>query len=500
MKKTIGILAAVFFCLFLGRGEVLAAAENLEVTLPESRQDCVFEVRWEETDAEVQVQITSPEGKLYGTEETPDLVTRMEGAVYFYIGDAAAGKWQVKVEGEILGNVEVNAGSLPQSMIIDSFAVTENGRGGYDASWSVSDCPENVTVEIYADTDGQGYDGTLVSSRGEGPSGTQSFNMPELDSGYYFFYMTVSQDSGIFNSAYADAAFFYDQKGGPEKLKNVKASMLNEDIYISWTGEEGLPARVMLFDPDTKQLLSAVETEEDSCVLAMPEGCQKVLAAAASWRNERLGRFDVFEVSSSMAVQASVSYPEEQATNQTVVFAEVSFSGNCTVSAVRNGELLMENERTQGRYEIHLEEGENTILFLVTDEQGNTGTFRKDIYLDTTPPQLSLERNLSGATVTESYVYVEGYTEAGAVLTCNGNPVELVGSYFSYRQPLSYGTTDIVLSAVDLAGNEARYTAEVSRPLWSAGILKWILLGAGAAALIAVETLLLIRGKRRQGL
>ena len=75
-------------------------------------------------------------------------MTEMEGAAYFYIGDAAAGRWQVTVEGDSLGNVEVNAGSLPQSLKIDSFTVTENGRGSYEASWSVSDCPEDVTVEF----------------------------------------------------------------------------------------------------------------------------------------------------------------------------------------------------------------------------------------------------------------------------------------------------------------------------------------------------------------
>ena len=210
MKKAFCILAAVFFCLCMTEGEARAAAETVEVNLPEARQECVFEVRWEETETEAQVRITGPDGSVYGTEETPDRVTEMEGAAYFYIGDAAAGRWQVTVEGDSLGNVEVNAGSLPQSLKIDSFTVTENGRGSYEASWSVSDCPEDVTVEIFADTDQQGYDGTRAASGGRGPSGTLSFEMPGVDSGYYYFYITVAQDSGIFNSAYCDTAFFYD--------------------------------------------------------------------------------------------------------------------------------------------------------------------------------------------------------------------------------------------------------------------------------------------------
>lgn len=497
MKRAFGILAAVFLCLLAGKTAVNAATETVEVHLSEARQECIFEVRWEAAETEAQVRISAPDGTVYGTEETPDRVTRMAGAAYFYIGDAPDGEWEVSVSGDSLGDVDVNVGSLPQSMKIDSFSVEENGRGGYDASWSVSDCPEDVTVEIYADTDNQGYDGVLAASGGRGASGSLSFNMPSADSGYYYFYMTVSQGSGIFNSAYGKEAFFYDNPGGDDKLPDVKASMLNEDIYISWTGEESGIYRVMLFDPDTKLVISSTETEEDSCVLPMPEGYDRVLAAAASYRNESLGRFDVIEVSSGSAVQATVTYPEEQATNQSVIYADVSYSGECRVSATRNGVLLMEDETVQGKYEISLDEGDNAIVFLVEDAQGNTATFLKNIYLDTTPPQLSLKRNLDQVKTGDAYIYVEGYTEAGATLTCNGQTVELVGSYFSYRQSLSYGKNEIVLTAVDAAGNEARYSAEVTRPFWSARIVKWIVLGAAAAVLILVETVILVKGKRR---
>lgn len=50
---------------------------------------------------------------------------------------------------------------------------------------------------------------------------------------------------------------------------------------------------------------------------------------------------------------------------------------------------------------------------------------------------------------------------------------------------------------MDAAGNEARYSAEVTRPFWSARIVKWIVLGAAAAVLILVETVILVKGKRR---
>ena len=440
--------------------------------------------------------IVSPDGTVYGTEETPDRVTAMEGSAYIYIGDALSGEWQVTVTGESLGETEVHVGSLPQNMQIDSFTVTENGQGGYDASWSISDCPEAVSIAVYADTDRTGGDGVLAASGGSGASGTLSFSMPQLDSGYYYFYLTVTGEGGTFNEQYGDTAFFYDCPGGAEKLENVQVSLLNQDIYVSWMGE-GRTCRVMLFDPDTKLLLSSRETEDSSCQLSMPEGYERVLAAAADYSGGRTGRFNVYEVSLDQAVDASVAYPEEAATNQPVISAQVSYSGNCTVSATLNGKLVMEDQTAQGAYEIHLEEGDNALVFLIANERGNTAAFSKELCLDTTPPQLSLRKNLNSVTTDDSYIYVEGYTEAGAAVTCNGEPVELAGNYFSCRQPLSYGNNEIVLTAVDAAGNEARYTAEVSRPFWSAEVFRWIAFGALAAALAAVEILLLVRAKRR---
>ena len=158
---------------------------------------------------------------------------------------------------------------------------------------------------------------------------------------------------------------------------------------------------------------------------------------------------------------------------------------------------MLEGATAQGAYSVELDEGDNTIVFLVSDSDGNTASFVKELYLDSVAPQLSMSKNLDGVTVNEDYIYVEGYTEAGASLTCNSQPVELVGNYFSYRQPLSFGSNEIQVVATDIAGNETRYTASVRRPFLSSDLLKWIILAAAAAALILIETILLVKGKRR---
>ena len=296
MKKISGILAAVFLCLLMCRNNVFAATQAISVNLTENRTDCIFQIAWEETENEASVQIVSPSGQIYGTEETPDQVTVMTGFIYVYIGDAQAGEWTVSVTGDSLGNAEVTVGSLPESMNIDAFSVTETGNGSYRAEWSISDCPEDVTVRIYASKSPDSYEGTEVTGSGRGSSGVMNFTMPDVDSGYYYFYLSVTADSGAFNYAYCDTAYFYDNTGRPDKLNNVSAVLLNTDVYISWEGEAG-NYLAMLFDPDTKELLLSEETGEQSSLLAMPDGYTRVLAGVASYDSERMGRFDLYEVS-----------------------------------------------------------------------------------------------------------------------------------------------------------------------------------------------------------
>ena len=63
-------------------------------------------------------------------------------------------------------------------------------------------------------------------------------------------------------------------------------------------------------------------------------------------------------------------------------------------------------------YRVNLEDGDNTVSFVVTDGTGNAAEFSKDIYVDTVPPQLSVSEDINGKVVTEGSIYLNGYTEA----------------------------------------------------------------------------------------
>ena len=498
MKRLTGMIIALLILVGAFGSNAYAATKTVDVILDEDCEKCVFSVVWENADQAAEVEVISPTGQKFGKIETPDQTTISDGGIYIHAGYAQAGTWKVVITGEKLGRVDISAGELPGAMNIDRFEVGADGEGeGYKAVWRVSDSVEDLYVEIYADLNSQGFDGTRVASYQSAPAGEGVFQLSNLDNSYYFFYIKVYDRMGAFSYKYADKAIAYENAGSPEKLENVTAYCLNGDVYISWEGDNDT-YKVMLYSAATNELLFEEEIRDNSCVLAFPEGHEEVLAAVASYDRNRLGKFDMYKVSGKSLPEVSVVYPEENVTNQAAIFAEVAFDQKYQVSATLNQELLLKNGDRAGKYQINLNEGNNDIVFMVSDDEGNMRTFLKTIYLDSVPPQLAIKHDINKIRTGDSYIYVEGYTEAGAVLYCNDEPVELVNNYFSLRHDLSLGKNEIVISAKDVAGNEARYSAEVQRTIFTASTLRWIIIGIIGVVLLLLEIIFLVKGVKRR--
>jgi hypothetical protein len=497
MRKIAGVLLSSLILLLILTTVALGASKPVELQITEEIKNCVFTIEWENTQQKAQVEIVSPTGEKFGTELTPERTTVMEGAIYINVGTAPAGTWVVNITAEKLGKVDIWASELPGSMNIDAFKVEKQSDGSYKATWSVSDCPENIQAEIYADRDRSGYDGVLVARTGSNSSGETTFWLNNLENGPYYFCIKVFLYQGPFSYAYAKEAVIYEDPYSPEKLQNVQAGLLNEDVYISWEGN-ARQYKVMLYAADTMELLAEDITQENSILLAFPKDVSEVLAGVASYDYERLGKFDLYKISNTNPLVAEVVYPSESVTNQSSIFADVTFSGDYNVSATLNDVIMLDNGDGPGKYRINLEEGDNTIVFVISDNKGNMRTYLKEIYMDSTPPQLAVYKDVNKSRTGDSTILLEGYTEEGAALYCNNQPVELVNNYFSITVNLSLGKNQITLSAKDIAGNESLYTAEVTRILFTGSILRWIILGLVGLALVILETVVLVKGVKRR--
>lgn len=111
--------------------------------------------------------------------------------------------------------------------------------------------------------------------------------------------------------------------------------------------------------------------------------------------------------------------------------------------------------------EVRLFEGVNALSLCARDQAGNENTSMLTVFRDSTAPFLELAAPLDGQLLNTTAVEVRGTSEAGAVLSLNGNPLSLAGNSFSAVLNLMEGLNTIAIEAEDALGNSVRRAVTV---------------------------------------
>lgn len=497
MKKYLKLIGFSLILVLFYSVNAFAETKETTLNLDKDYTNAVFSISWENVDKTGSVELISPDGTIYSEAKTPDDVYEAKGEAIINIGKPAKGEWKIKVTGDNLGKVKIEVGQIPNSMIIDAFTVKANGDK-YTADYSISDCPENVTLEVFADTDGKDFDGQLVYSGNGGAAGQFDFDLNNCKPGEYHFYLRVSKD-GIFKREYSDSIISYQSKDSKEKVKDVAGGKYNDGYYISWTNNDENEIHTVYVWDDKFNLIENIETGEGDILYYedFEENAEKIYIAVVN--NNNNCNYDKIEVSKDTVVDAAVTYDvTENATNHRFIVASVEFKGKCTIDAYLNDNLLLEDETEVGEYKVTMSDGDNEIQFLVTDEKGNVITFTKNIYVDSIAPALSVSEDIDNTVTAKDYVYVSGYSEAGATLTLNGNEVKMKKGYFNEKVELKYGKNNIELIARDIAGNESKYNATVNYELSKKNRTQLYIIAGLVIVLVIVYLVVFIKGFKRR--
>ncbi|MCK5253861.1 MAG: hypothetical protein KAQ96_12965, partial [Thermoplasmata archaeon] len=114
----------------------------------------------------------------------------------------------------------------------------------------------------------------------------------------------------------------------------------------------------------------------------------------------------------------------------------------------------VELEGDRFSHEVTLIEGENFITVQATDDLDNRVTVQVNVTCDLTPPEVILERPLDGEHINTLTTVVEGSVDADATgLFINGFEVPIVAGTFEETIDLLEGTNDLLIQAIDSAGN-----------------------------------------------
>jgi|GEM_PF-4032240 len=160
--------------------------------------------------------------------------------------------------------------------------------------------------------------------------------------------------------------------------------------------------------------------------------------------------------------QLNIIYPKDNlfTGNSVLVISGSSDVGNTvTVNGVP---VVLDPNNGQFSYTVLLKEGTNRIVARATDKIGNTYEVVRNVFLDTTPPALTVTNPIDQQVTSTAKISVEGLTDLNAVITINGNVVPTEAGAFKKSVTLKEGLNRIIILATDLAGNRNMVVREVT--------------------------------------
>lgn len=478
MKKVICALLCTAILLF-SYLTVYSSGYEKKFVIDNEIRGCMFQIYWENKNAVGEVQLISPDGTTY-KKDNPNYHST-EGLVWINIDVAAAGEWTVKVDGDNLGKIRLEAGTMPDYIKVTQFSASQISNSEFDISWNVTNSTEAIEFSVFADNRNSGNGGTRIAQFVEGASGTRKINIDSIDSGEYYLYIQAVDTMQVPDIQYTKSYYKIVNPNAPAKLNNISYGMLNNESYAKWDSAPDVTGyKFMMFNEnESMPFFETTITDNWYTYPITPEEQNKnIELAVAGVRNGLAGDYERFKIISKANLSYKVDFGKSEYINSRSQMIPISYEEPILMSIYINDAAYIINSDKPGDYRVDLLDGENKVRVVFTDGKGNIKTEEKIYYVDTYPPQLQVNTDLDGKHVTNPTVVVSGKTEPAAVLNINGKAVEVddKGNYNS-KVGLIPGKNTIEIKAKDVAGNESAILLEVTFDVFGSAVF-YIVIGS----------------------
>lgn len=168
----------------------------------------------------------------------------------------------------------------------------------YSANWIVDTNFENVRVQIFADTDNTGEDGTKIASFDSiSTAAEKEFRYEGLEEGSYYCYIKVTGTDGSQVTMYSEQPITTSIENPEGALDGIVIETDGNSVLMSWTAADFERYHAILVSPDdTNQILAETTVVEAQAKLDIPEGYTVVYAAVASYEDGVMGPYRLYKV------------------------------------------------------------------------------------------------------------------------------------------------------------------------------------------------------------
>ena len=448
-----------------------ALAAQQEFHYLETSRDVVISVTW--TDAQPSVKFISPDGTVFDPLEETDRTrtTVSDGAMLYVILNAPAGQWSVDLEKRGTEQVAISMFDYLPAPEITEFTASAVEDGRVQADFTVAmDEDYSFDYRIGA-VIAPGGDEIELTTGSASANRAVSRSVPLGDLRAYDAWMLKLTVTRTVNGTDCeDVAYSVpfawspdDEDDAPEFTLTVEPEEFAADVTwddLPWGAEQVL---VALFEDGAEEpsWFDTFDPRDGAAALGFDP-------AAGSIRVEFTVRSGgVYGQTAAKTVDLAASglaIEDVEAVNRLRLGMDyVNMNG--TLASVRVGEDETELSLSgSGSVSIVLADGWNDISAWYTDSDGVVWRYARSVYVDRIAPTLTMAEPYDGMTTERDSVTVLGAAPDAARVTVGGAEAEIGASGgFSAAVQLDFGENVITVTAADALGNEAAYTAVITR-------------------------------------
>lgn len=470
---------AVLFLIILA-GFLIQPTASSAVTIPgdfeyiDAQKDIIIHVVWETEQPDL--LFIAPDGTEYdpALEQEGTMTVIGESQLFYVIYNAPKGQWKIKYDKKSNETIQIGVDDYDQNFFISSFMIGEMNGDELSVSFMAEHTSKDVEYQytISACLEKLGEEKELLKGRAyANRQNNVVVNLGQLASypEYILKLHVIYHDNGtdIFDMTYSEP-FSYMNPATPQTDSDFSLR-LNSDEYLVDIGWGQLPGRtqsvlVALFENGAAEpfFFDEYAPDEESVSLSYNPGIQS-LKVEFSVRTDDLYSVPAAKVI-DFAASPDVILEDVTATNKrTLEMQYRNFGGQKALLTVNDNqtELYLEGGGDLG---IPLADDWNTVSIEYTDGNNITWIVERKVFVDLTPPVLSLLEDYSGVFTEEPEYVILGTAGDCHTLTIGGQevPFDAAGS-FSHTVSLKDGENRFDIVASDALGNETLYTAIITK-------------------------------------
>jgi hypothetical protein len=378
----------------------------------------------------------------------------------------------IKASDVVLGKVSIDVTQLEEILTVSDFRVTQNDDDDITFHWKVINTEdERVHIDIGYDYDDFGYNGNKLVSGYYNREDKIEIDTTEITPDEYYLYIRVEDSKGIVAYKYSQNIEIKNSKA-PKQVEIQELTTHDNEVSIKWIPSndaiEGYKIYLYIKDEQGYKLLEENELDKAAIyyISKLPFIDSDYKIALSAFNNKDLeSKMSVkeFNFKESQNIKIDIQWPEKEIINQKNIIIPIKIVDGNRATVYHNDEAVVEDIKEDGGIKLSLKEGINNISFIVKDSDGNKQTEERGYYLDSIPPQLSLDKDYCEEDIRDSIITISGRVEKGCTLTINNNEVDYdkTNGNFEYDLNLTANDKKINILAVDEAGNTSQYERDI---------------------------------------